>query len=339
MQLKETAGIASYVSLFVTVLIAPFVTYGLIFLSVILIAFYSLHILLHERKHLWRPITLIIGFAVSLRICFLLTIVYQQNIPKFSIYDSFYPSGGIIDATAWLVKSVSDFISFPLGFSGALILILMWALGVFFFQKNHIEESESWLPKKIALLLGALTLFLLLLAFLHRYPFAGSRHLLFVSPLVIVCFALSFDFFWKRIIGSYSIYYWVVPLLLVLLQASNLKAVYVDHQDVVSPVKLKPADMQDQDVFIDFWGVPSIQYYFPDRDFTECKSHPSQLEKTVEEINAMPASIRLVIFSERSVDEVRQMEVMLNRTNSKVELIKRYKEGFPSQTFVFLVTR
>lgn len=191
----------------------------------------------------------------------------------------------------------------------------------------------------VCLLLSALTLFMLLLAFLHRYPFAGSRHLLFVSPLVIVCFALSFDFLWRRIKGPYSIYYWVVPLLLVLVQASNLKAVYADLQDVVSPVKLKPADMPDQDVFIDFWGVPSIQYYFPDHDFTECKSHPSQLGKTVEEINAMPASIRLVILSERSLDEVRQMEVMLNRTNSKVELIKRYKEGIPSQTFVFLVTR
>jgi hypothetical protein len=97
--------------------------------------------------------------------------------------------------------------------------------------------------------------------------------------------------------------------------------------------------MPDQDVFIDFWGVPSIQYYFPDHDFTKCKSHPSQLVKIVEEIDAMPASTRLVIFSERSVDEVRQMEVLLNRTNGKVELIKRYKEGFPTQTLVFVVTR
>jgi uncharacterized membrane protein len=339
MQLKESGGIASYISLFVTVLIAPFVTYGLIFLSVILIAFYSLHILLHERKKLWRPITLIIGFAVSLRICFLLTIVYTQNIPKYSIYDSFYPSGGIIDASAWLVKSVSDFINFPLGFSGGLILILIWGLSIFLFKQNSNQEPESRISKMICLLLSALTLFMLLLAFLHRYPFAGSRHLLFVSPLVIVCFALSFDFLWRRIKGPYSIYYWVVPLLLVLMQASNLKAVYADLQDVVSPVKLKPADMPDQDVFIDFWGVPSIQYYFPDHDFTECKSHPSQLGKTVEEINAMPASIRLVILSERSLDEVRQMEVMLNRTNSKVEFIRRYKEGFPTQTFVFLVTR
>lgn len=339
MQSKSNNGIICYILFLLVLLIAPFVTYGLIFLSCIFISFYCLNIFLHHKKLLWRPVILVIGFAVSLRVCYLLTIVYQQYIPKLSLYDSMYPKGSLFDSASWLFNSLSEFINFPLGFSGGIILIGMWGLGIFLSHNQHAEETDARLPKTIALLLGALLAFMLGLAFLNRYPFGGTRHLLFASPLVIVSFAFAFDYFWRKIKVPYSLNYWIVPVLLVFLQASNLKSVYADHQDVISPVALKPADMPDEDVFIDFWGVPSIQYHFPDRDFVECKSHPSKLGNTVEEINAMPGKKRLVIFSERSVDEVRQMEVMLSRTNSKVELIKRYKEGFPTQTFVFLVTR
>ena len=179
--LKQTgpnAGLVSYVSFLVVALVSPFVTYGLIFSSVIFISFYAFHIFLHDRKRIWQPIVLVIGFLLSLRACFLLTIVYQQNIPKYSIYDSYYPSGGFLDILSWIVKSIVEYINFPLGFSGGLLLLLIWGLGVLLIQNNSNQEPESRISKINCLLLIALTLFMLLLAFTHRYPFAGSRHLL-----------------------------------------------------------------------------------------------------------------------------------------------------------------
>jgi len=337
--LNSTKGIASYISFLVVVIISTFATYGPIFFSMILVGLYSLNILLYDRKQVWRPMVLIFCFLVSLRACFLLTVVYQQNMPKLSLYDSFYPSGGIISSIVWLVNSTWEVVNFNLGFSGGLILIIMWIFAILLSQKRQQEEPDHGTQKIAILILLSLFLFMLLLAFLHRYPFGGFRSLLFASPLLIVCFALAYDFFWRITKVSRSIFYWVVPVFLFILQTSNLKTVYADQQDVIGPVELKPAEMSDQDVFIDAWGLPSIQYHFPNREFTKCKFQPSQLENIVEQINTMPREKRLVIFSERSVDEVRQLEVMLNRTNSKVELIKRYKEICLTQTFVFLVTR
>ena len=339
MQSKSNNGIFCYILFLLVVLISPFVTYGLIFLSCIFISFYSLNIFLHHKKLLWRPVMLVIGFAVSLRICFLLTIVYQQNIPQFTIYKTMYPNGTLFESATWLAISISEFINFPLGFSGGLILVLTWVLGIFLFNKKDDEETDARLPKTIALLSAALLGFMLGLAFLNRYPFGGTRHLLFASPLVILSFGFAFDYFWRKTKIPHPMSFWIVPVFLVFLQASNLKTVYADYQDVISPVKLKPADMPDQDVFIDFWGVPSIQYHFPDRHFAECKSHPSKLEGAVDEINALSGNARMVIISGRSIDEVRQMEVMLNHTSSKVQLIKKFNEGAPMPIFVFLVTR
>jgi hypothetical protein len=215
----------------------------------------------------------------------------------------------------------------------------MWVISILLSKKQKQEETAHGTQKIVILILLSLFIFMLILAFLHKYPFGGFRSLLFASPLLIVCFAFAYDFIWTKTKGSHSNFYWAAPAFLIILQTSNLKTVYADRQDVIGPITLKPAEMSDQDVFIDAWGLPSIQYHFPNREFTKCKFQPSQLENIVEQINAMPANTRLVIFSERSVDEVRQMEVMLNRTNSKVEFIRRYKEGFPTQTFVFLVTR
>jgi hypothetical protein len=339
LQSKRNCGLMSYLSFSLVLLISPFVTYGLVPLSMVLIGFYALHILLHDRKMFWRPVVLSIGFLVSLRICFLLTIVYQQWLANFSLYNSLYPPGGFSSSIAWLISSVSEFVNFPLGFSGGLILILMWFVSIFVIQRETNQEPESGPSKKIGVLFGSLLLFMLLLAFLHRYPFGGTRHLLFASPFVIVCFALAFDFFLSKWKGLSPISYWIVPLFVVLLQFNNLKPAYEDVIDVASPLEFKPADMQDQNVFIDSWGVPGVEYHFPRREFTKTKYQTHQLGEIVEEINALPGNSRLVILFDRPLEEVWKISDMLNRTNGKVETLKRYKEGAPKQSFVFLVTR
>lgn len=198
--------------------------------------FSALFFLFHFRHQLSKSLVLAQGYWLS----------YYPNITSFSAFIKW-----LSDSTIKML----EFFSFPY-FPVSLIIII---IGLCLFYKNSHKRLILYILLPIILVLAA--------SFLKRYPYGGSRMMLFVAPLLYLSFGKGLDF----IINRLSIPKLYIPLFLLIAfivvpPVSNFAKMTANPRrlEEVRPLldelqkKIKP----DDKIYVYYGAGDAFRYYY-----------------------------------------------------------------------------
>lgn len=157
----------------------------------ITITVFTVILLSFHHKHHWLKI-LVFGSIVSVFTIFFFIFHLRHQLEDSLIYAQkywieYYPDTDTwSEFFTWLAQSTSemtDFFSFPY-FPVSLVILLV---GLSFFYRQPKKRYFIYIIFPLILALAA--------SFLKRYPYGGSRLMLFVSPLLFISFGKGLDFF------------------------------------------------------------------------------------------------------------------------------------------------
>lgn len=142
------------------------------------------------QKQEWRKIFISGSAAFAFSVLLFLFHIRDQMLNNLGNIQSYwlpyYPKAtSILAILKWLARSTHkmfDFFAFPY-FSASLIIIIV---GLSLFYKNSKKRFIIYTLLPILLVLGA--------SFLQRYPFGGSRLMLFAAPLLYLSFAKGLNY-------------------------------------------------------------------------------------------------------------------------------------------------
>lgn len=211
----------------------------------------------------WKKI-LVYGCAVltSSALLFLFHIRHQisQNIESIQRYWlSYYPQLSSLSAfMKWLLSSIQkifDFFSLPY-FSLSLVIVIV---GLSLFYKHSHKRFLVYILLPFILVLGV--------SFLKRYPFGGSRLMLFAAPLLYLSWGKGLDFIFTKLGRSRLL----LPLLIIILFLGASPVVnFVDM--VRNPLRLEElrplldkmqthVKLQDK-IYVYYGAVEAFKYYY-----------------------------------------------------------------------------
>lgn len=229
-----------------------------IIFTVFIVLFVSSH-----QKQYWKK-TLVFGsivftFSVLFLIFHLRHQISKSLVSAQSYWMSYYPDTTSFSAfIKWLNHSTNnmlDFFSFPY-FPVSLVIIIM-GLSLFY--------RYSWKRFIIYILLPIILVFAA--SFLQRYPYGGSRLMLFAAPLLYLSFGKGLDFILNKL-GRSKLY---IPLLLLVIfivvpPVSNFVKMVKQplRLEELRPLldELQEKVEADDKIYIYYGAVEAFKYYY-----------------------------------------------------------------------------
>lgn len=226
--------------------------------TVFIVLFISLN-----RKQYWKKL-FVFSTIVSVSFVLFYFFHFRHQISKSmeyaqSFWLDYYPDTSSLPALIqWLSHStlkMLDFFSFPY-FPVSLVIII---IGLSLFYRHSQKRFALYILLPIMLVLAA--------SFIRRYPYGGSRLMLFVAPLLYLSFGKGLDFIISRLARSKL--HFPLLLIVVFLVVSPLSnfvkmAAHPLKFEEVRPLldmvekEIKPLDR----IYVYYGAAPAFEYYY-----------------------------------------------------------------------------
>lgn len=187
----------------------------------------------------------------------------SENLSSIQSYWlSFYPNTKSLAAFFhWLYNSSWHLVVF-LGLPYFFLSLIIMVIGLSLFYKHSQKRFIIYILLPIILVLGA--------AFFHRYPFGGTRLMLFIAPLLYMSFGKGLDFIIVKLKNNKL--YFALILLAVFIGISPVSNFFnmVNHPLRLEEIKpilevMQPRVKSTDKIYVYYGAAEAFKYYYHSR--------------------------------------------------------------------------
>jgi len=322
----------------IAVVLAPNLSYGLIFAALAVLGLYVAEGLLARRVVVGRLLLLGGAFAGAALLSYVLLARDQMANAVAGGYNtylaSFFPTDGLVGHVKWLLKSLSGYFQYALG---GRIPALFGAAAIVVYAGGRLRRA-AFLDLRVndvilaaVIVVAAVTV---LAAVAGRYPFGGNRQNLFATPWMICAAACAFVEIGARRTSARrtsarlrmrdarvrdAIVFGGSALLIGISFVSGIRGAYrATTQDIEGAITAIGADVPDRSVYIDHWAQPAAEFHFPKRKFERLSER--QVQKLVVELSSLP-DCSFYVVATHNIKRYKTVEEQLRRQMYGVETI------------------
>jgi uncharacterized membrane protein len=256
-------------SLYITLLVAPFVQYGLILFGAAIVAALALEgtrqygLRRTLRRAAIAAITLIAGSTIS----YVLTLRYQLSISS----DWWYLQSQLYEGRLYNAPKILEFLRdntyrlLMFTANGLVVVLALPAFGVMLWRSGEVS-NDQYTPSRIILSLLAAAIGIVAAgAILGIYPYGGIRQCIFLTPLIVMAIASSFGAVLGRKSQRSQTRWFAVAVAIVLFAGAadlRLRSPYGEREDIKTVLSALEKSATDKDVVYVYWGAkPALDFY------------------------------------------------------------------------------
>ena len=297
-----------------SIIIAPLASYGLVFLSGILLIIYFAIGYSQQRFMVRNNLIVASSFLVSCFVSFVLTAKYQMGIGKTWYLIDNYPPETSLASAKWIFHSLVNYFSFATGglklgvFSALLILVF----SCFIVARRLFLLVES---RIIIVWVGVLAASLAL-SFFGLYPFGGIRQHLFSTPLAILAATSAFVYLVQSR-KVFNLYFCstIFVIFIIAQSVAKLPNIYREIEDLSTPISRIENNTLDSQVFVYYGAVPAVNFHYPERHFYNSRAKRGDIVGMLDEVSNLENCSVYLVFTHIFKTEDEELVSLLTDKN------------------------